>query len=82
MSLGVKAALWATKMPKIYITGEDGGVLEYSVSDNPRDVDRIDVSNAPILITHLRVSGVRYFVILLDWIGKYIWLQSSGQMSM
>ncbi|XP_071551479.1 exosome complex exonuclease RRP42-like [Panulirus ornatus] len=56
VSLGVKAALWATKMPRIYITGEDGGELEFSVSDNPCDVDRIDVSNAPILITHLRIT--------------------------
>ncbi|KAK7074882.1 Exosome complex component RRP42 [Halocaridina rubra] len=55
-SLGVKAALFATKMPKIYITGEDGGELEFSVSDNPTDVDRLDVSNAPILITHLRIT--------------------------
>ena len=37
------------------MTGEDGGELEFSVSDNPNDVDRIDVSNAPILVTHLRV---------------------------
>ncbi|KAG7176928.1 Exosome complex exonuclease RRP42-like, partial [Homarus americanus] len=56
VSLGVKAALWATKMPRIYITGEDGGELEFSVSDNPCDVDRVDVSNAPILITHLRIT--------------------------
>ncbi|XP_063609050.1 exosome complex exonuclease RRP42-like [Penaeus indicus] len=56
ISLGVKAALWATKMPKLYITGEDGGELEFSVSDNPHDIDRIDVSNAPILITHLRIT--------------------------
>lgn len=56
VSLGVKAALWATKMPRIYITGEDGGELEFSVSDNPCDVDRLDVSNAPILITHLRIT--------------------------
>lgn len=55
-SLGVKAALWATKMPKIYVTGEDGGELEFSVSDNPCDVDRVDVSNAPVLITHLRIT--------------------------
>lgn len=51
----MKAALWATRMPKIYITGEDGGELEFMVSDNPREVDQVDVSNAPILITHLRV---------------------------
>ncbi|XP_045621160.1 exosome complex exonuclease RRP42 [Procambarus clarkii] len=56
VSLGVKAALWATKMPRIYITGEDGGELEFSMSDNPHDVDRLDVSNAPILITHLRIT--------------------------
>ncbi|CAL4167116.1 unnamed protein product [Meganyctiphanes norvegica] len=56
VSLGVKAALSSTRMPKIYITGEDGGEIEYSVSDNPADVDHLDVSNAPILITHLRVS--------------------------
>ncbi|KAK8390341.1 hypothetical protein O3P69_010192 [Scylla paramamosain] len=56
VSLGVKAALWATRMPRIYITGEDGGELEFMVSDNPQEVDRVDVSNAPILITHLRIT--------------------------
>ncbi|XP_076069638.1 exosome complex exonuclease RRP42-like isoform X2 [Oratosquilla oratoria] len=53
-SLGVKAALYSTRMPQIYVTGEDGGHLEFVVSDNPHDVDRINISNAPILITHLR----------------------------
>lgn len=55
VSIGVKAALWATHMPRIYVTGEDGGELEFGVSDNPLDTERINVSNAPILITHLRV---------------------------
>ncbi|KAG0729376.1 Exosome complex exonuclease RRP42 [Chionoecetes opilio] len=56
VSLGVKAALYATRMPKIYITGEDGGEMEFMVSENPQEVDRVDVSNAPILITHLRIT--------------------------
>ncbi|MCL4117883.1 UNVERIFIED_CONTAM: hypothetical protein GTU68_014934 [Idotea baltica] len=55
VSMGVKAALYSTRTPKIYITGEDGGEMEFSVSDNPNDVDRIDVHDAPILITHLRI---------------------------
>ena len=56
VSIGVKAALWATKLPRIFVMGEDGGELEFALSDNPLDVDRVDVSNAPVLITHLRVS--------------------------
>ncbi|KAF2360615.1 Exoribonuclease phosphorolytic domain 1 [Trinorchestia longiramus] len=56
VSVGVKAALYATRTPSITITGEDGGELEFNLSDNPYDVDRLDVVNAPVLITHLRVS--------------------------
>ncbi|KAA0203361.1 hypothetical protein HAZT_HAZT006677 [Hyalella azteca] len=56
VSLGVKSALYATRTPRITITGEDGGELEFTLSDNPYDVDRLDVTNAPILITHLRIS--------------------------
>uniref|UniRef100_A0A6A7FX75 Ribosomal RNA-processing protein 42 n=3 Tax=Hirondellea gigas TaxID=1518452 RepID=A0A6A7FX75_9CRUS len=56
VSLGVKAALYATRTPRITITGEDGGELEFTLSDNPTDVDRLDVVNAPVLITHLRIS--------------------------
>lgn len=56
ISIGVKSALFSTRTPKIYVTGEDGGEMEFTVSDNPNDVDEIDVINAPILITHLRAS--------------------------
>ncbi|KAK3873203.1 hypothetical protein Pcinc_021772 [Petrolisthes cinctipes] len=56
VSIGVKAALWATHLPRIFVTGEDGGELEFEVSDNPHDTERINVSNAPILITHLRIT--------------------------
>ncbi|XP_068226656.1 exosome complex exonuclease RRP42 [Palaemon carinicauda] len=56
VSVGVKAALWATKLPRIHVVGEDGGELEFALSDNPRDVDTVDVSNAPVLITHLRIT--------------------------
>lgn len=55
VSLGVKAALYATRTPRITVTGEDGGELEFTLSDNPNDVDRLDVANAPVLLTHLRV---------------------------
>lgn len=57
-------------MPKLYVTGEDGGELEFSVSDNPHDIDRIDVSNAPILITHLRVRNRSCpFCVFCFWMG-------------
>ena len=55
ISIGVKAALYATRTPRITVSGEDGGELEFTLSDNPLDVDRLDVSNSPLIITHLRV---------------------------
>ncbi len=55
VSLGVRAALHNTRIPKLTVTGE-GEEMEIEVSDNPHDSFHVDTTNAPIIITLTQVS--------------------------
>lgn len=68
-SIGVKSALYTTRTPHIYLTGEDGGEIEFSVSDNSKEIDRFDVTYAPILITHLRVRRIYFNFYFFSFLG-------------
>lgn len=58
LSLGVKAALHNTLIPKLTVTGE-GEEMEIEISDDPRDSTRVDASNAPIIVTLTQVCDLR-----------------------
>ena len=55
ISLGVRAALRDTLIPKLNVTGE-GEEMEIEISDNPHDSTPFDASNAPIIVTLNQVS--------------------------
>lgn len=50
VSLAVKAALANTKIPNVTMTKDEGGI-ELDVSDDPYDFKRLDVSEAPLVVT-------------------------------
>nr|ACO15069.1 Exosome complex exonuclease RRP42 [Caligus clemensi] len=55
-SSAVKAALFATQIPKVHIVDVDGGVPEIELSEDPDECFRLDVSNAPVLVTLNRIG--------------------------
>lgn len=54
ISLGVRAALQSTLIPKLTVSGE-GEEMEIEISDNPHDSTSVDASNAPIIVTLTQV---------------------------
>lgn len=54
LSLGVRAALLSTLIPKLTVTGE-GDEMEIEISDNPHDSTRVEAANAPIIVTLTQV---------------------------
>ena len=61
LSLGVKAALHNTLIPKLTVTGE-GEEMEIEISDDPHDSTRVDASNAPIIVTLTQVCNQKDLV--------------------
>jgi len=57
VSLAVKAALFSTKIPVVSVTAVDGGEPEIELSDDPYSCTRLDVSNAPVLVTLTRIGN-------------------------
>ena len=80
LSIGVRAALQSTLIPKLTVTGE-GEEMEIQVSDNPHHSSPVHAEGAPIIITLHQVilsscglrscegvaMGVRGVVITLGW---------------
>ena len=69
LSIGVRAALQSTVIPKLTVTGE-GEEMEIEVSDNPSDSTPIDASLTPVIVTlnQVRVSStITGLFSLLDW---------------
>jgi len=60
LSIGVKAALHSTRLPKLQVIGE-GSEQDIEISDDPYDTVPLDVSNVPVLVT-LNKVGTRYVV--------------------
>ena len=59
LSLAVWSALSSTLIPKLTVTGE-GEEMEIEVSDNPHDSTRVDVSQAPVIVTLTQVHTGTY----------------------
>uniref|UniRef100_A0A131XFS0 Ribosomal RNA-processing protein 42 n=1 Tax=Hyalomma excavatum TaxID=257692 RepID=A0A131XFS0_9ACAR len=56
VSVAVKAALYDLKIPKVSVNIDDNGDPEIEVSDNPHDVNKINIANVPCFITLSKVG--------------------------
>lgn len=56
VSLAVKAAIWNTQIPHIKKIDIDGNNIELSVSDELYDCHRLDVTNAPVMVTVCKIG--------------------------
>eukprot|EP00794_Sanderia_malayensis_P003695 gene3695-4213_t len=56
LSLAVKAALFNTELPKLEISGEAGEV-DFDVLDDQYDVQTIDVSRVPLIVTVNKIGS-------------------------
>lgn len=56
VSLAVKAALWNTQIPLIKKVDIDGNNIELSVSDELYDCRKLDVKNAPVMVTVCKIG--------------------------
>lgn len=63
LSIGVRAALQATLVPKLTVTGE-GEEMEIEVSDNPHDSTSINAGGAPVIITLNQASLEPLFLVI------------------
>jgi len=61
VSLGIKAALYNTRIPNVKVSSYEGGQQEIEVSDDPFDFNQLDVLNTPVLVTLTRVG--QHFII-------------------
>lgn len=57
VSMGVKAAMYSTRIPNVKVTAVDGGEPEMELSDDPYDGKRLELSNAPVLVTLTRIGN-------------------------
>ena len=59
VSMAVKAALFATLIPRISVTAVDGGEPELELSDDPYDGQRLVelLERAPVLVTLSRIGN-------------------------
>ncbi|CAG9841138.1 unnamed protein product [Diabrotica balteata] len=56
VSLAVKAALWNTQVPLVKNVNIDGNNVEINVSDELYDCKRLEVQNAPIMVTVCKIG--------------------------
>lgn len=56
VGLGVKAALRNTRIPRVVAATFDGADPELVLSDDPDDCWQLDTSNAPLLISVVKVN--------------------------
>lgn len=56
LSLAVRAALGSTRIPRLSVL-EDGGATELQLSDDPLDVDLLDVTNVPVNVTLIKIGS-------------------------
>ncbi|OWF55143.1 exosome complex component RRP42-like [Mizuhopecten yessoensis] len=54
-SLAVKAALFNTSIPTVTVT-KDEGVVDLEISDDPYDVQRLDMKSSPCIVTLSKVG--------------------------
>ncbi|XP_046687803.1 exosome complex component RRP42-like [Homalodisca vitripennis] len=56
VSLAVKAALHNTRVPRVTGAEMDGGQVDLTLSDDPFDCWRLDVSTAPLIVTLCKIG--------------------------
>lgn len=56
VSLAVKASLWNTQVPLIKKIDMDGNNIELNVSDELYDCKKLDVTNAPVMVTVCKIG--------------------------
>lgn len=56
VSLAVKAALWTTQVPLVRSVNVDGNLIEMDVSDELSDCQKLNVQNAPIMVTVCKIG--------------------------
>lgn len=56
VSLAVKTALWNAQIPLIKKVDVDGNNIELSVSDELYDCHKLDVTNAPVMVTVCKIG--------------------------
>lgn len=56
ISLAVKAALWNTQVPSIKKVDIDGNNIELNVSDELFDCKKLNVTNAPVMVTVCKIG--------------------------
>nr|XP_033786222.1 exosome complex component RRP42 [Geotrypetes seraphini] len=61
ISIGVKAALFNTRIPKVRILEDEEGSKEIELSDDPYDCIRLNVENVPCIVTLSKI-GHRHVV--------------------
>lgn len=61
VSIGVKAALFNTRIPKVSVLEDDEGTKEIELSDDPYDCMRLNVEGVPCIITLSKI-GHRHVV--------------------
>ncbi|KAK6178478.1 hypothetical protein SNE40_013264 [Patella caerulea] len=54
-SIGVKAALYNTRIPNVTVNQEDDE-MEIELSDDPYDVNRLDISSSPCIVTLSKIG--------------------------
>jgi len=57
VSLAVKSALYTTEIPTIKIAAMDGDQPELELSDDPFDIKRLNIENAPCVVTLLKIGN-------------------------
>ena len=52
----MKSALYTTEIPTIKVATIDGDQPELELSDDPFDIKRLNIENAPCVVTLLKVN--------------------------
>jgi len=56
VSLAVKSALYSTEIPTVKVAAMDGNEPELELSDDPFDTKRLEIQNAPCVVTLMKVG--------------------------
>jgi len=57
VSLAVKSALYTTEIPTIKVAAMDGDQPELELSDDPFDIKKLNIENAPCVVTLLKIGN-------------------------
>lgn len=57
VSLAVKSALYSTEIPTVKVAAMDGNEPELELSDDPFDTKRLEIQNAPCVVTLMKIGN-------------------------